>query len=269
MRADDTTHDKRYLEVLLGSLSVCKGYKPKFGHGRESGLEVAEFQELYGADDFYSWFGLDSPLVYAAHKAAGGITSVYRQIGIACERLFRLLLQDHLGLTEDQSRWSYEVPGTRKKARKLSLDGRIDLADVRDDAARERVRLWIEAGAKHLRVPDKTVSHLGGAVFEVRQGYKSKDSKRQNADIGNASNAYANSYLPVVVVMSSQIDGDIAERYTREQWLLLRGIMSGSPFDSTYDFSREVLGYDLAGFFRRNSATLRREVESIIQALLT
>jgi len=269
MAADDTSYDERYLAVLLRPLAVCKVYRPMFGGGRKGGLAVAEFQALYGADEFYAWFGLDSPLVYAAHKAAGGITSLYRQIGIGCERLFRQLLQDHLALSDTECRWSYDVPGTREKVRKLTLDGRIDLSAVRDPAARERVRAWIEAGAKRLRVPDKTIAHLGGAVFEVRQGYKSKDSKRQNADIGNASNAYANSYLPVVVVMSSQIDGDIAERYTREQWLLLRGILSGSPLDSTYDFSREVLGYDLAGFFRRNSATLRREVESIIQALLS
>lgn len=27
-------------------------------------------------------------MMYAAHKAAGGMTSVYRQIGIECERLY-------------------------------------------------------------------------------------------------------------------------------------------------------------------------------------
>lgn len=265
---DDTSLDQRYLDVLQGPIDICKGYKPKFGHGRKAGLEVAEFRELYGADEFYSWFGLDSPFVYAAHKAAGGITSLYRQIGIACERLFRQVLQDHLALTPDQSNWSYEVPGTGKKTRKLSLDGRIELSDLQDEGARARVRDWMDRAAARLNVPKKTADNLSGAVFEVRQGYKSKDSKRQNADIGNASNAYANSYLPVVVVMSSQIDGDIRERYTREQWLVLRGIR-GTDLDSTYDFTREVVGYDLAGFFERNSDTLRRDVESIIQALLT
>ena len=69
--------------------------------------------------------------------------------------------------------------------------------------------------------------------------------------------------------MSSQIDGEVRERYTREQWLVLRGILNGSDLDSTYDFIREVVGYDLAGFFERRSDTLRRDVESIIQALLT
>lgn len=231
-------------------------------------MELQEFQGVYSADDFYSWFGLDSPLVYAAHKAAGGITSLYRQIGIACERLFRRLLQDHLGLSVVQSRWSYEVPSTTDKSRTLSLDGRIGLADVTDAASRTRVVQWIQAAAARLKVAVPSAQHFAGAVFEVRQGYKSKDSKRQNADIGNAANAYSNAFLPVLVVMSAQIDADILERYTRAQWLVLRG-MRGTALESTYEFSQQILRYDLAAFFGRNSLPLRREVETIIKALLT
>ncbi|MCX6277959.1 MAG: hypothetical protein NT004_07665 [Bacteroidetes bacterium] len=79
----------------------------------EDGVSLSGFLKLYGSDPFYSWIGLDSSLMYAAHKAAGGMTSV-RQ------------------------------------------------------------------------------TPKNGVVFEVRQGYKSKDSKRQNADIDNATVAWAN-----------------------------------------------------------------------------
>jgi hypothetical protein len=48
---------------------------------------------------------------------------------------------------------------------------------------------------------------LTGTVFEVRQGYKSKDSKRQNADIANAATAYTKAYLPCAVILSTQIVG--------------------------------------------------------------
>jgi len=41
----------------------------------------------------------------------------------------------------------------------------------------------------------------------------------------------------VVVLLSSQIDDDIAERYLRAQWLILRGSVSGSPLESTYSFT--------------------------------
>jgi hypothetical protein len=111
--------------------------------------------------------------------------------------------------------------------------------------------------------------HITGAVFEVRQGYKSKDSKRQNADIANAVNAYQNFYLPVVLLLSTQIDDGVAERYQMEKWLLLVGTMNGKATDSTYTFCREVIGYNLAGFFERNSMAIKIEIEKVLAAILT
>ena len=102
--------DEAYLRLVLDALEVCRRYRPKFGKGRRSGFTLDEFRQLYQADPFYTWFGLDSPLVYAAHKAAGGITSVYRQIGIACERLIRQVFQDALGV--DVRGCALVLPGT-------------------------------------------------------------------------------------------------------------------------------------------------------------
>ena len=193
--------DERYFQLIQRALAVCKNYRPKFGQGRKAGLTLDEFRMLYQSDPFYTWSGLDSPLLYAAHKAAGGMTSVYRQIGTGCERLFQQLLQDSLGLNAEQVAWSYLVPGSGGKPRKLSLDGRIPLSAISDMTAADRVRLWLRDAANVLKVSKKVAATLEGPVFEVRQGYKSKDSKRQNADVGNAANAYANSYLPVVVLL--------------------------------------------------------------------
>lgn len=103
-----------------------------------------------------------------------------------------------------------------------------------------------------------------------RQGYKSKDSKRQNADVANAAAAYSQAYLPVVVLLSTQIDPDVASRYEAAKWVLLRGrIGVASSLVSTYSFARDVLGYDLAAFFERNQETLRTELASILETLLT
>ena len=74
--------EERYVSIVLDKVQVCRTYQPKFGQGRSVALE--RFRQLYGADSFYRWFGLDNPLLYAAHKAAGGITSLYRQIGFGC-----------------------------------------------------------------------------------------------------------------------------------------------------------------------------------------
>lgn len=98
--------DERYLLLLLTPLRACAQYKPKFGQGGKAGMTLEQFQQMYGADPFYSWIGLDSPLMYAAHKAAGGMTSVYRQLGIGSQWILNQVLQDHLGLSKDEANWS-------------------------------------------------------------------------------------------------------------------------------------------------------------------
>lgn len=259
--------DERYYRIIQQAISVCAGYKPKFGKG-SSGLSLDEFRALYGQDSFYSWFGLDSPLIYAAHRAAGGMTSVYRQVGIACERLARQLFRDQLLLSESDISWHYTVPSGKGKPRKLSLDARIPLAEVQNSIANGRIKRWLNEAAQAAAIPSRTRKNLVGAVFEVRQGYKSKDAKRQNADLANAANAYANLYLPVVIVLSNQIDDVIAERYRRAQWVILKGTPQGTAWDSTYAFFREVLDYDLAGFFQRNAKRIRKEINAVTEALL-
>jgi hypothetical protein len=207
--------------------------------------------------------------MYAAHKAAGGMTSVYRQIGIGCQWIFYQMLQDHLGLSSAQATWSYTVEGTRGKQRKLSLDGRIEVADVPHTAAKARVQTWINEIADEIGLPGGTLPNIKGIVFETRQGYKSKDSKRQNADIANASKVYAHLYIPAIVLFSTQIDSDIAHRYRENLWLILTGSLHGSTTTSTYAFCRDVVGYDLADFFARYSQRIKVEIESILKTLLT
>lgn len=114
----------------------------------------------------------------------------------------------------------------------------------------------------------KHAAGLEGCVFEVRQGYKSNDAKRQNADVANAANAFAHRYLPVMALLSMQIPDNLAERYQRARWLILRGTVGGAATDSTYVFCREVLGYDLAAFFRRSSAAIKAETLAVFEGLL-
>ena len=107
-------HDEEYFEILAGALRVCAKYKPMFGQGRAGGLTLAQFRQTNGADPFYSWMGLDSPMMYAAHKAAGGMTSIYRQVGMGGQWVFKKVLQNTLGLTQEQANWTY---GTRHQGR--------------------------------------------------------------------------------------------------------------------------------------------------------
>ena len=163
-----------------------------------------------------------------------------------------------------------DLSGARLRglSRTLSLDGRIDLNGVADLSARQRIEAWIDEVAGRLLLASELRADLKGAVFEVRQGYKSKDSKRQQADLSNATNAYVNLYLPVLLLLSTQIDGDVAARYTQARWLLLTGTTDGTSTTSTYVFCRDVVGYDLAGFFERYAPAIKRELEIVLDLLL-
>jgi hypothetical protein len=77
--------EQRYLNLLLDPLDVCANYKPKLGTDEQEGVSLERFKAMYGDDPFYHWIGLDSELMYAAHKAAGGMTSIYRQLGAGCD----------------------------------------------------------------------------------------------------------------------------------------------------------------------------------------
>lgn len=259
-----TDPDARYRALLLEPLRRCADYTPKFGQSGV-GLDLDAFTALYSADPLYSWVGLDSPLMYAAHKAAGGMTSVYRQLGIGCERLFREVLIDSFDLTTEQAKWDYSVQIPDGGTRTLYLDGRIDLEHLTRPDDVSRVSDWLAEQARRLDVQ----TEVKGAVFEVRQGYKSKDSKRQNADLANAAYAYTQKYLPVLTIMSVQLDADIRSRYVAGKWAVLVGrVNSTDHYLSTYAFMKQICGYDLEAFFQRNAAALRTQMTTILAALL-
>jgi hypothetical protein len=68
---------------------------------------------------------------------------------------------------------------------------------------------WLVRATKFLDRP----AHTGtvGAIFEVRQGYKSADSKRQNADLDFGNQANLNGYLPAVMIMSTQMSEPVVK----------------------------------------------------------
>ena len=131
-----------------------------------------------------------------------------------------------------------------------------------------RVREWIMSSCKTLGLKPERSLTLEGAVFEIRQGYKSADSKRQNADLRSAVRAYNEGLLPAMMLVSTQVNSTIHRRYLSSQMLVLVGSLSDDPVASTFAFYDKVLGYSLAGFFERNSETIRREIEGVLDSLL-
>ncbi|MEQ9369225.1 MAG: hypothetical protein RIG63_09370 [Coleofasciculus chthonoplastes F3-SA18-01] len=137
--------EQEYLETFLQPIRKCKDYRPKFGQGNSNkGFSLQEFKILYGADSFYCWVGLDTELMYAAHRAAGGMTSIYRQVGIGCERLFRQIIVDTTRYIDPSfARWSYTTQTASGKSKTLSLDGRLKLSEIRNQSVLNKVNQWI------------------------------------------------------------------------------------------------------------------------------
>ena len=85
--------------------------------------------------------------------------------------------RDYLGLGADDVTWSYTVTGTNGKQRTLSLDGRIIFEKIPNTEIRTRCEAWMMQIADFLELANPIRQAITGVVFEVRQGYKSKDYK--------------------------------------------------------------------------------------------
>ena len=258
--------EEKYLETFLSPLYVCADYLPAFGTSGNQGLSLSDFQKLYGADEFYSWIGLDSPLMYAAHKASGGITSIYRQIGIGAERLLREVIKDALSLEQEEVEWQYEYQKPNKQTAIHYLDARISVADL-ESRDLGRIKAWLKKAQSKTHGADKR--SMDGAIFEIRQGYKSADSKRQNADLRFCARAYQYRHMPVMMVLSSQVSETVVGRYRDAGMLVLTGLHSNDPTISTFSFFKEVIGFDLEGFFVRNSQKIKDVIHPLIEKLLS
>lgn len=264
----DTAADERYRELLLAPLDKCAAYRPRFGSDNPNGVSLDQFKALYGNDPFYHWVGLDSELMYAAHRAAGGMTSIYRQLGNGCEQLFQAIIRDQLALSRQQVVWSYEVVKKDRTKQTLTLDARIDTEHVKDAATKAKVVEWLGQAGRFLNLKTERIAQLRGAVFEARQGYKSADAKRSNADLGFGMNAASENYIPVLAVISTQASESVLRRYRNNKLLVMTGTRTGDATTSTFAFFKNVIGYELDKFFERNSAAMRERCNRVLEALL-
>lgn len=260
--------DAFLVKTFLTPIRECYKYKPAFGlTNSEDGVSYDRFEKIFGDDPFYSWIGLAAPSVYAAHKAAGGLTSVYRQLGIGSERLFRAIINLSLGINEERIIWSYQYSSSPTKMGIHTLDACLRIDDLNGND-RDRLFNWINGSIERIGTSNNKKSKLEGVVFEVRQGYKSADSKRQNADLRFGLNAYQNDMLPAFAIFSNQVSYPVIARYKADGMLVLTGLATDDPYESTFAFFKRVVGYDISGFFERNKEEIRTEVRGVVASLL-
>lgn len=258
----DPNRAQRYLAYLTDAIKVSATQPPQFGTGKPVSLD--QFRELYGSDPFYSWLGLDSEYLYTAHHAGAAMTSLYRKLGDGCQKLFRAIIRDEFGVDDEAAKWSYVIPKPGGKTTTRELDGYIDILEFPESEALGRFKIWL--GDAKAKLEAKL--NPRGAVFEVRQGYKSQDAKRSTGDVDNAGRIALQSCLPVLAVFSRQLPTSIARRYQTNGWLILSGDVTNDALSSTYGFSKEVMGFDLAGFLAGHVDELRAQTQRVFEGLL-
>ena len=70
-------------------------------------------------------------------------------------------------------------------------------------------------------------------------------------------------------IFSGQIDGDLVLRYKNNRGGVIVGRTAGNSRESLFTFSKEILDYDLAEFFKRNSEATKKEMHETLKALLS
>ena len=63
------------------------------------------------------------------------------------------------------------------------------------------------------------------------------------------------------------IDTDIVLRYRNSRCGILIGTTSDNNNTSLYAFCEQILGYDLAGFFKRHTTTIKTEIHDVLETL--
>ena len=254
--------DERYKRIVLDPLMEAMRYVPKMGTSKN--VALSDFMDMYGGDPLYHWIGLDNPLMYVAAKAGGGQTSIYRHLGDGMERIVRAVFMDEYGLDDKQVRWGYKTTSSGGQVVHRMLDARLDVTMITDKAKAARLSEWLDAVAGK----QGTAFRTKGVVFEVRQGYKSQDSKRSQGDVSNGGQALNAAYQMAVMVMSTQIPDVIRNRYERNCIRVMTGTLTDDPLSSTFAFFKRIVGYDLAAFFARNSGEFREAMNQILERIL-
>lgn len=68
--------------------------------------------------------------------------------------------------------------------------------------------------------------------------------------------------------LTQQVNDAVIDRYRKDKMAVLTGTLDGNALSSTFTFFKQVVGFDLEAFFRRNSETLRTETLTISRSLL-
>jgi hypothetical protein len=211
------------------------------------------------ADPVWSLFGLEDE-DFVIDKVIGNyVTSVFRKFGDIYESLVKTVLSARLDIPPDGLAHTVDVI-INNKPQPRSIDAMVHLSAIRSRQKRAAVKAAGLQLIQRLLEPKPTLDDFTALGFEIRCCYQIGDSKRIQADetMGNA--LLSNKVLPVLMIFcTNSLISPV--RRLRRSWFVTEG-------QDSYDFLRDLTGFDLYSFLRDNSDFLKEEGRKVIEMML-
>lgn len=246
--------ERTLYEVVLENLAKLRDYIP--GPVKKAGGTKEHLLRAYAVDPMFSIFGLDSPEYIAATLSGGTITSIHRKLGDIYEAVVKLVFHYQLSLSiEDLTYRAKIMSGTTEETR--TADVFLQFDKIKDTDHRRAAHEF--AGAELAKLATEPKIELIGIGMEVRHCYQTNDSKRTQADEAMARHLLVAGILPLMPLFCNQSAQTIIRRY-RSVWVVKEGFES-------YGIVKELSGFDLYDFLKRNRDDFRKPVIETLQGL--
>ena len=245
--------DQSLFDIVMEHLAKLSDYRP--GPIKKAGGTRGHLLKRYQEDPVYSIFGLDSIEYLGATLAGGSVTSIHRKLGDIYEGCVRAVFMHAFDLAAEDVVYSATIrSGTTDQSRSADTYLQFDRLPAE---ARKRIGKFCQQELQQLTATPQI--RLIGVGMEVRHCYATGDSKRTQADEAMARHLLVSGILPIMPLFCDQSNPGIVQRY-RSVWVIKQGMQS-------YDMIREMSGYDLYEFMKRNKKDFRRPVLNLLRSL--
>jgi hypothetical protein len=169
---------------------------------------------------------------------AGGLTSVYRQIGVGTEHLLRAIIRDSLGLTAEETTWSYRYRKPNGKTGVHSLDAKISFADL-SDAQRRIFIEWMEVVGPHV---DLTPANGSGYKVSFLKSGKVIKARTLNVRmrIYVRHECLSGGIASCIHDLSQQVSETVIDRYRKDKMAVLTGTLAETRYHRPSHFSNRL-----------------------------
>lgn len=228
---------------------------------RQTYSEVApkEVEKEIKSDALYGLLFRDISEFYVQSVLGGRITtSLHRNFGDIVEMSVREIFKSAFDLDDQLAQSSFTLKSIEKRSTRTT-DVTLPYTALEEKTV-GRLRAFHEQLCKrHRRDVEGLHATCKGVGYEVRQCYKSNDSKRRTADI-DMSHLLANKGLaPVMLIFCSSSSASIIQDYNRlSKWLILEGT-------AAFEYVNDVTGFNYRAYLDSKIEKLAPQLRSLFQ----